>query len=234
VVLRGQWHLDEGARCDDSVASTPDSSGNNLSTSVIDACQVPGRFGTAFRFVQPSFVWTSSALLRPQELTALAWVRADKSPGPSRYVLSQGSGIGSCIPAAYGMYTSFEGDINQGGLYFYVTNGGRAYHAPGVPPSAVWDGKWHMIAGTFDGATARFYLDGAEIGNGTAVGSGTADGPRVIDYSQPNPNFRIGGYGGARIDTACAPTVTAFEGDIDEVRIYNGALKPAELKRLAD
>jgi hypothetical protein len=224
--LRGQWHLDEGARCDDSVTTTPESSGSGLSTGVIDACQVPGRFGTAFAF-QPSFVWTESALLRPQQLTALAWVRADQTPGPSRYVLSQGSGTDTCIPAAYGMYTSFAGDVNQGGLYFYVNNGGHAYHAPGIPASAVWNGAWHMVAGTFDGTTARFYLDGVQIGNGTAV-------PGAIDYSQPNSNFRIGGFGGARVDTSCAPTPTSFEGDIDEVRIYDGALSPSDLERLAD
>jgi hypothetical protein len=225
-LLEGRWHLDEGAPVGDEVSSTPDSSGNGVDAVVHYARAVTGRFGDAFGF-SPATTWVfvpnSSPLLRPQHLTALAWVKASTPPGPSKYVLAQG--WGNCIPAAYGMYTSFSGDVNEGGLYFYVNYGGTPHQAPGVPASKLWDGSWHMVAGTFDGSTARFYLDGVQIGNGTAV-------PGPIDYNQPFQDFNIGGYG--RAGQPCAPINTTFQGDIDEVRIYDQALTPTEVERIAD
>ena len=43
---------------------------------------------------------------------------------------------------------------------------------------AVWDGKWHHVAGTFDGSTVRLFVDGAEVGTGTPARP-------WIDYSLP-------------------------------------------------
>ena len=108
----------------------------------------------------------------------MAWVKIAQSPGLMRYVLAQGSGMG-CVPAAYGMYTSVAGTANAGGLEFYVSSGGRVYTAPGVKPAQIWNGQWHMVAGTFDRFRARFYLDGIQIGDGVAV-------PGPVDYSQPD------------------------------------------------
>jgi hypothetical protein len=219
--------------------TTPDRLGRcnaNISTTSPALDRVPGRFGTALPV--DDTIWAGpyncsppvkpSDLLAPQQLTVTAWVQAPRSPGPSRYVLAKGSGLaGQCTPAAWGMYTSFAGDVNEGGLYFYVNHGGQAYHAPGVPASAVWDGNWHMVTGTFDGSTARFYLDDVQVGTGTAV-------PGAIDYSQPLQTFTIGGYGPAPANSGCAPINTNFIGSIDEVRIYDGVLDAGEVQRAAD
>jgi hypothetical protein len=189
-----------------------------------------GRFGAALAFDQTFRVAQSgcaSGVLAPQQFTVMAWVMASQSPGPSRYVVAKGSGqAGQCSPAAWGMYTSFAGDVNEGGLYFYVNHAGSGYHAPGVPASSIWDGKWHVVAGTFDGATARFYLDGLQVGNGTSV-------PGPVDYSQPLNEFQIGGYGPYPPNSGCS-IATAFVGSIDEVRIYDGALDSGDVQRLAD
>lgn len=132
----GQWHLDEGARCDDSVSTTPDTSGNGYNAIATGACEVAGHSGEAYRF-PAKWVKADGDKLRPlTQLSVRLWVRASKSPGPSRYLLSYG--YGSCTPAAYGMYTSFAGDDNEGGLYFYVNKGGTAYHSPGLKPGQIW------------------------------------------------------------------------------------------------
>ena len=221
--LRGQWHLDTGSTQDDAVNFTPDSSGNGLDAVVRYATEVPGRFDKAFHYTTASLTQVSSPLLQPPQLTAIAWVRRTGTPGAYRYVVAQGSGS-ACTSSAYALYSSYEGIASQGGMEFYVSSGSTAYHAPGVAPSTVWDGNWHMVAGTFDGTTVRFYFDGQQVGSGTAV-------PGAINYAQTDTNFRIGRYG-PFLTEPCAE-VTSFDGDIDEVRVYGRALSATEIAAMA-
>jgi hypothetical protein len=69
------------------------------------------------------------------------------------------------------------------------------------------DEQWQHVAGTYDGRTARFYLDGAEVAS------------RLVFGGQGTSNiWRIGAY-----ERKC------FRGAIDDVRIYNRALSGAEI-----
>ena len=108
---------------------------------------------------------TNSSLLEPVNVTVDAWVRADGTPGQFRYIVAKG-GKG-CVAASYGLYTGSDSE-----LQFYVFDGNSTY---AVSPSAtaaggvdVWDGGWHHVAGTYDGANVRLYVDGVEVGGGTA------------------------------------------------------------------
>jgi hypothetical protein len=215
------FHMDEGGTDSDEVGSTPDSANPGHGSVLRQTPEVAGKFGNALRFTAAS--WMQDGIHQPQHLTVIEWVRASTTPGTSRYLIAQGSG--ACVPAAYGMYTSYPGSAYAGGLEFYVNHDGAAYAAPGVPPASIWDGNWHMVAGTFDGSTARFYLDGTEIGHGTSV-------PGAIDYSQTSSELTIGGYGTYH-DSSCAPAMTEFAGDIDEARAYDQALTASEIQRLA-
>ena len=59
------------------------------------------------------------------------------------------------MASSYALYTG-----SNGGLRFYVSDGGAgASLSPAAGPE-LWDGQWHAVAGTFDGQTVRFYLDG--------------------------------------------------------------------------
>jgi Concanavalin A-like lectin/glucanases superfamily len=78
----------------------------------------------------------------------------------------------------------------------------------------VWDGAWHHVAGTFDGRAVRLYLDGAE------VGAGSPD-QHAIEYGLESKAPYIGAYGGS-----CG---LGFTGDIDDVRVWSGALTAAEI-----
>ena len=90
--------------------------------------------------------------------------------------------------------------------------------SPAATDQQVWDGNWHLAAGTYDGATVRFYLDGAEIASGTAS-------QQHIRYDLPdNSKFYIGAYRGQ-----CE---LRFNGDVDEVRIFNRALSAAEVQSI--
>ena len=73
------------------------------------------------------------------------------------------------------------------------------------------DGKWHQLAGTWDGKTNGIWLDGKLAGSGTVNGMLTTN---------PVQTALCGSLGSG---------TNWYQGFIDEVRIYNRALTAAEL-----
>ncbi len=207
----GQWNLDEGAGL-----TVADSSGNG-NNGVIQGsvAWVPGRFGSALSFDgSPGRVRISDNLaLEPaRTVTASAWVRSDGTPGDYRYVLAKGAT--GCIAASYGLYTG-----PTGGLEFYISAGrGTAYVRSPDSGTGVWDGQWHLAVGTFDGSTVRLYVDGSEVGHGTA-----RSGP--LEYTLPDSNdFFIGDYPGC--------TSRSFRGAIDDVNVWSQTLSADTIRSL--
>jgi Concanavalin A-like lectin/glucanases superfamily len=151
--------------------------------------------------------------LEPQELTVSAWFRGAGSPGAAKYLVAKGSN--QCVSASYGLYTA-----TGGGMAFYVGNGldYGAYTMSPEAPASVWDGKWHNASGTYDGNFVRLFIDGKEVGSGTA-------GSTPVDYGLPSGNSHLGGYVGS-----CDLT---FSGDLDEVSIWSKALPVADIWKRA-
>jgi len=201
----------------------PDSSGNGLNAVRVGApaAIADGRFGGAFRFggLKDAFAG-DFAPLRPSALTVAAWVRAGSPPGPVQYIVGQGAN--ACSYASYALYTG--GSVDAPGLRFYVWTGSSGPVSPAAP-NTIWDGNWHLAAGTYDGAAVRLYIDGRQVGTGTP-----ASGPVV--YGLPDNRFVIGNYGGSLLDPPACGSNTSFAGDIDEVRVYNRALDAAEITSL--
>ena len=79
------------------------------------------------------------------------------------------------------------------------------------------DGNWHMVYGVRDGNTAKIYVDGIQENTADITGLGSLD--------DINKDFMIS------VDSH-APTNYFVRGLIDDVRIYNRALTPAEIQRL--
>lgn len=77
-------------------------------------------------------------------------------------------------------------------------------------------GKWYHIAGTYDGQVMRLYVDGEEV---ATTGKGGA-----IVYP-PNGWFQIGSYKDDNEDFR-------HRGELDEIKIWERALTPAEIKAL--
>jgi hypothetical protein len=149
--------------------------------------------------------------LEGSQVTVSAWVNSATSPGNFKYIVAKGAQ--ACLAASYGLYTGANG-----GLEFYVaSNGGLNWTiSPDAGATAVWDGNWHSVIGTFDGSTVRLYVDGKE------VGSGTAD-TAAVSYNLSNGNdLEIGNYGGC--------SGLGFSGKIDEVKVFNRALGPQEIR----
>jgi hypothetical protein len=93
--------------------------------------------------------------------------------------------------------------------YQLVMNVGLAnYLDSGTNPVA---GAWQHIAATYDGTTARFYIDGVEVAS------------RAVSVSIGSSNsWRIGAYGSS--------AGGFFDGLIDDVRIYNGAITATQIQ----
>ena len=95
----------------------------------------------------------------------------------------------------------------------YQTGGSLAFVAEGNDYNtgiAINNGAWHHVAATFDGTNLKAYLDGVQIGTNQAKTFNTTGTP-----------FSIGYRGVANSEN--------FQGDIDEVRVWNVARTAAQL-----
>jgi hypothetical protein len=208
--LVGWWPMNEGSGQTVRDWSGHGNNGVLGSTPAADANDpswIPGVFfGSALRFdgLDDYVSVPASKSLEQQRLTVAAWVRAGSSPGAYRYVVSKGSI--ECLTGSYGLYTGAGG-----GLAFYVADSPTHYFVTPEAPLSTFDGKWHHVAGTFDGSTVRLYVDGVQVGSGTPA-------PTTIDYDLPGHGAQIGNYGGP-----CTSSLT-LAGDVDGVQIWSQAL----------
>ncbi|MBN2458860.1 LamG domain-containing protein [Candidatus Woesearchaeota archaeon] len=201
--LVGWWQLDQNAE---------DSSDNNFDGTLIGTENYEERagFGYAHLFDGATyFQIPRDPLLEPQNIISVeAWVKRDGSPGAYKHIVAKGS-IG-CGSSSYAFYTG-----GSGGLSFYVTTAGYKL-SPSVAPAAIWDNEWHHIAGTYDGAYVRLYVDGVEVGTGTSA-TGNIVYP-VEDLYFGRFNEMCGGY-----------NYFQYSGYLDDVRIWNIALTADQL-----
>ena len=76
------------------------------------------------------------------------------------------------------------------------------------PAASLSDTNWHHIAGSYDGTTMQVFLDGTSVGSQAASGT---------------------------VDVVTAPLrLGLLAGQLDDIRLYNLALSPADIAGLAD
>ncbi|HSZ69880.1 MAG TPA: LamG domain-containing protein [Solirubrobacteraceae bacterium] len=203
----GAWSFNEGR----GTVARDYSGHHNEGTLEGLAAWTRGRFQSAIAFNGGAAVVQvpDSASLEPAAVSVSAWVNSSASPGIYRYVVAKGAN--GCSAASYGLYTG-----SDGGLEFYAsTNDGLSWTVSPDAGQGVWNGQWHNVVGTYDGSTLRLYVDGQQ------VGSGTPD-TAPIAYGLPTSNnLAIGDY------PWCPES--AFNGSIDEVKVFNRALDPREI-----
>jgi hypothetical protein len=215
--LEGWWPMNEGSGQTVRDWSGKGNHGFLGTTPGVDAADptwVDGVFaGSALRFNGSSSVTVpADESLRPQRLTVAAWVRYDPaffgSPTPDIYKTIVTMGDDNCQGGSYGLITSVER-----GIQFYFTSDNSPVLSPSSLPTT-WDGKWHHVAGTWDGTKVRLYIDGKQIGNGHTPW------PVQVQYDLPTTNDgAIGGLPGQ-----CAENGLNFKGDVDGVQIWSTAL----------
>lgn len=201
--LVGWWKLD------DAESTALDSSGRgNHGTLVGGPVWGEGRIRGGLTFNGTSnYVQCSggTGLDVRSALTVTMWVRtADAANGERNAYLMKGE-------FTYGMR---HRDSNE--IEFYIYSLGHQYAR--VPVTSAFNGTWHHLAGTYDGTALRLYIDG-EVQATTPW-----TGPINIDENY-YVNFGRNSQGDSTAQWY-------YQGDLDEVRIYDRALSQEEIQKL--
>ena len=178
-----------------------DASGNGHFGTISGATWANGRYGGALSFdgSGASVLLGSLGTFYNSGFTLEAWVQ--KASAARNDVAVVGSWTGSGGPMLW---------VDHLATRYHLTLGGglSSYLDSGHNPVA---GQWQHLAATFDGTTARFYIDGSEVASRTASGGiGSSDVWRVGAYGSSPGGF--------------------FDGLIDEVRVYDRALSASEVE----
>jgi hypothetical protein len=141
---------------------------------------------------------STDPVLNPTDgaFSVVAWVMGG---APGQVVLSQADGVNWLCT-----------DSVKGNLMTELTNGGRSSVGPMLSQANITDGEWHRISLVWDGSYRHLYVDGTEVAKDAALLSSLEGAPGGL-------------YFGA--GRTLAPS-TLWSGLIDDVRIYNRAVKP--------
>jgi len=150
------------------------------------------------------------------EASVCAWIRTSSSAGEKM--------IASFDRNEYWRLTIGGPETGGPGLvgWHVMTDTGQADYGS---RRRVDDGQWHHVAGVFDNGTLTIYIDAgpeAPAFGGPTFGTGTT-------------RYGFLGIGSEATEFNGRPNATGyFDGHLDEVRIYDRALTPAEIAYLAD
>jgi chitodextrinase len=193
--LVAAYAFDEGAG---SVAH--DASGNGHFGTISGATWASGRYGSALSFngTNASVLLGSLGTFYTSGFTLEAWVQKESATRSDAAVVGSWTGSGPMIWVDH-LATRYH--LTLGGSY-------SGYLDSGATPIA---GQWQHLAASFDGATARFYIDGSQVASRAVSGSvGSSD------------LWRIGAYGSS--------PGGFFDGLIDDVRVYDRPLSASEIE----
>jgi chitodextrinase len=183
---------------DASGTTASDSSGNNRNGTIVGATWTTGKFGAALNFDGNSSRVDLPALgtFYDTAFTLEAWVKKATTKVDVGVVGSWNNGG----PMLWVDHIA--------GRYYATLNSGMSNYLDSTKSPTI--GTWQHIAATYDGTTAKFYVDGALVASKTFTD----------DVGNSN-NWRIGAYGGT--------PGGFFDGTIDEVRIYDRALTAGQV-----
>jgi hypothetical protein len=210
--LVGYWRLDDGT----GSATAFDSSGrgnegvlHGLDTA---SAWVAGRSQGALSIAHNGWVQVAASPSIDSitdRITASAWVYWDGQIDAWATALSRQIGTG--VDQYYHLSLGMDGHPT----FLVTADGFVTPHASDLAPMGVWT----HIAGTYDGTTARMYVNGVEVDNAPLTGAFPADTTPII----------LGGNG----NDASGVATELFPGRIDELMLYARALSAAEIGQLA-
>jgi Concanavalin A-like lectin/glucanases superfamily/Secretion system C-terminal sorting domain/Ig-like domain CHU_C associated len=181
--------------------------GGFLLLSNITYTQVSGS-GRAYDFNSSNISVPNSASLNMANITLEAWIKADTwAPQIWQNVIISKEGWAS----GENGYTLRCGA--NGSLSFLIGDGVPGWHEVASGP-IMSVGQWYHVAGTYDGLMMRIYINGIEVATTSYLGS----------IATTTYNLAIG-------NSTYAPAGNRyFDGNIDEVRVWNTALPQATIR----
>jgi len=199
--LIGYWNFDEG-----SGTIAHDTSTSGLNGVLSGASWTTGKINSGLSFSGTSGVVTPNITLG-NTFSVSAWVNPAAVQGTyARIAETQYS------PGFY------LGTNEYGIRYKFIVNGAAGstdtcFANYGCVEGGTLTSGWHLVTATFDGTTARLYVDSVQVASDTFT-------------APPNANFPlyIGRYYGA--------SAYGWNGAIDEVRLYNRALTSADVSAI--
>ncbi|RMG56821.1 MAG: hypothetical protein D6717_05870, partial [Gammaproteobacteria bacterium] len=165
-------------------------------------------YALAFNGVQDTITIPNNAVFNPVgPFTVSAWVRA--RPTQNAYFI--------VIDKSHGQIDStgwvIQGDSALANISFGLGQGGQSTtnFAGATSVTDIRDGSWHHIAGVYTGTQAHIYIDGVLEGSGAV--------PVPVVHNTRGLNIGQWWQGGR-----------SFNGEIDEVRIWNVARTQAQIR----
>ena len=213
--LVGHWRLDDGTG----------------STMAVDSSR--RRNDGVLHGLDPSTAWVGGRSLGALQTAHAGWVQV--APSPSIDTIVDRITVAAWVdleapvtaPDNFGTALSRQIGTSQDQYYhlslflgkptvFITTQAG--YVSPGAP-DAVPLNTWIHLAGTYDGAMVRLYVNGTEVASEAQTGMFMHDSTPVI----------LGGNGN---DASGVPT-ELFPGRLDELMLYSRAIGADEIAQLA-
>ncbi|HVK56083.1 MAG TPA: LamG-like jellyroll fold domain-containing protein [Burkholderiales bacterium] len=197
--LVAAYSFDEGGG-----STVADRSGKGNKGTLSDASWANGRFGKALSFNGSSSrvnIEDSASLDLSKGMTLEAWVYPTATMSGWRTIIMKE------LPGNASYYLYANTDKNQPSSAVYVGGERTVFAGKSLPLNT-----WTHLAATYDGATQRFFMNGAQVASRQQTGSIAVSEGRL----------RIGGN---RIWNN-----EYFKGLIDEVRIYNRPLTATEIQ----
>lgn len=166
---------------------------------------------SAYRFDGSDYLYASGVSAKTFDEFSLGfWMKIDQMPGTNKT-----AGIvvlgGNIKDAGVSISNQYSGTHGLGGFTYFKTNSGAIF----VVDEDLTDTSWHHVVVTCNDDSLWFYIDGERFGS-----VATGDKPGLTGT---NPGLNIG----RRPDN-----VTRFIGVVDDVRVYNRVLTPAEVTEL--
>jgi hypothetical protein len=219
--LVGYWRFDDGFGSMTAVDSSGNMNTGTLERLMPTMAWVPGNMsGGAIGIYAGGWVGVADSASLDQitnQVTVSAWVYFDGVVDASMYGTAISRQVGnSVLEQHYHLSLFGQGTDARPHLFIRTVNGTDILGAPDTVPQQ----KWTHMAGTYDGATVRLYVNGAEISNMAMPLTGAFESdttPLVI--------------GGNDNDTSGVPT-ELFPGSLDEIMLYKRALSAAEIADL--
>jgi hypothetical protein len=209
------WYRGEG--------DASDAQGGSTGTPKNGTEFAPGKVGQAFSFDGvDDFVEIPHNRGRnnPPRITLTAWIKPDSVKAGSR-IISKDSSATTCAPPTVNYSLEVRG-LQGNKADFFFTTGDKVLHEL-VGTSVIPTGVFTHVAASYDGSTAKIYV------NGVLENSLVVSGTSLAKSNAPT----IIGSGGAGCRASNGGQIE-FDGLIDEVQIYNRALTDAEISAIVN